>query len=689
MADDRLNDRTELRMEALAQQINALQDEYRELQRTAAASKDAGTVTDPLFTEHWFRMVRHSPMGMHMYKLYPEANGPGRLVFAGANPAADRLLGLDNSLFVGKTIEDAFPPLRDTEVPERYRSAARGGIPWSTEQINYEGERIAGAFEVHAFQIAPNEMVATFLNITERKQTEMHLRDNQRRLSQLTEILDRSMDMISSSTPEQVLIYLNPAGKRLLGWGDDTDVPALHIEDVHPAWALNIIQNEGIPAAIENGLWQGETALHTVNGGIIPVFQTIFSHSDPESGALSFLSTIIRDISENRRNEQEIRRLQDFLANILDSMASLIVAVDNDGHITHWNNEAQKQTGYTSADVLGKPLKEFAPIIGKFDHLIRDAIQSGEPQSLLRQKGVARGEPIFVDIVVFPLTSSGAVVRMDNVTDRAQMEEMLIQSEKMQSIGELAAGMAHEINNPLAGILQNLQVLRGRIDPALPGNWEAAERLGISLEQLAIYLKERKVDQMLDHIHDAAMRASEIVRNMLSFSRRSSAVENSQDIVALVKKTVALVQSDYDLSTNYDFRKIHMDQQVSESVPPVICEPAKIQQVLLNLITNAIYAMNAKTYTLDAAPELNIAIRPIRGGDWVEIAITDNGLGMTEDTARRIFEPFFTTKPVGEGTGLGLAVAYYIVVQQHHGHMSVESTPDMGTTFRVQLPVRR
>jgi signal transduction histidine kinase len=258
---------------------------------------------------------------------------------------------------------------------------------------------------------------------------------------------------------------------------------------------------------------------------------------------------------------------------------------------------------------------------------------------------------------------------------------MMIQSEKMVSIGGLAAGMAHEINNPLAGILQNAQVIRNRVSPGLQANEAAARELGIDMDTLHAYFEKRGCLRMMDSIMESGHRAARIVENMLSFSRKSNVHMSNVDVCALLDRTVELAANDYDLKKQYDFRKIRIEREYEAEVPFVPCEESKIQQVFFNLIRNGAQAMASKQ--ADACFVLRVG----RQGESVRVEIQDNGPGMSEELRKRIFEPFFTTKKVGEGTGLGLSVSYFIVVENHGGSMEVESSPGQGTTFVLTLPL--
>ncbi len=270
--------------------------------------------------------------------------------------------------------------------------------------------------------------------------------------------------------------------------------------------------------------------------------------------------------------------------------------------------------------------------------------------------------------------------------EKARLERMMVQSEKMVSLGGLAAGMAHEINNPLAGILQNAQVIENRLKAKLPANIKAADETGIDLEKLGTYLEHRNVYKMLSSIMAAGKRAAGIVSNMLSFSRKSGSDFQDEDIAALLDKTLELAESDYNLKTKFDFKKISVTKAYDSVVPKAHCKSSEIQQVFFNILSNGAQAMMAGEGTL--APEFSLKITGSRSGsaDMVCIEIRDNGPGMEKEVLQRIFDPFFTTKAVGEGTGLGLSVSYFIITESHKGSIEVDSNPGKGTCFIIKLP---
>ena len=292
------------------------------------------------------------------------------------------------------------------------------------------------------------------------------------------------------------------------------------------------------------------------------------------------------------------------------------------------------------------------------------------------------------DLTIYPLLSTevtGAVIRLDDVTMRVRVENMMIQNEKMMSLGELAAGMAHEINNPLSAILHGIQNIYRRTSPELKKNHAIAEAEGITVEQVHNYLKARDIFKFLDGIREAGDRSARIVTNMLEFSRNNSRTHQITDIRQLLNHSLELATNSFELETPDGIEKLEVIREFDAQLPLVPCSAAEIQQVILNLLRNACQAMQNDDYGAPLSP--TITLRAYKRSDNVCIEVQDNGPGMTDSVRRHIFEPFFTTKEVGQGTGLGLSVTYFIVTEHHDGTIEVESQPGKGTTFIITLPL--
>ena len=393
------------------------------------------------------------------------------------------------------------------------------------------------------------------------------------------------------------------------------------------------------------------------------------------------------DITERLQTDGELKQLRNYLANIIDSMPSVLVGVDTAGRVTQWNRQAQKATGIDPVDAQGRPLAKLLPELQMEMDKVRTAIEQRKIQRDPKRPRTETGSVLYEDVTIYPLVANGvegAVIRIDDITERVRLEEMIIQSEKMLSIGGLAAGMAHEINNPLAGMMQTASVMSDRLIKDIPANESAALASGTTLKAIHAYMSARGIPRMLTTIVDSGRRAAEIVDNMLSFARKSDAMVSSHSIIDLVERTLELAATDYDLKKQYDFRQIQILREYEEDLPPLPCEKQKIQQVILNILRNSAEAMHS---TPHHRPRLILRVEA--EPEMVRIEIEDNGPGMDEETSRRVLEPFFTTKSSGLGTGLGLSVSYFIITENHGGTMWVDSTPGIGTRFIIRLPWKR
>ncbi len=399
------------------------------------------------------------------------------------------------------------------------------------------------------------------------------------------------------------------------------------------------------------------------------------------------LAVAVNRIREHQtliQSEKNLRDLRNYLANIINSMPSMLIGVSPSGIITQWNLEAEKVTGCSIEEAIGTHLKDVIPHLANEMSRVNIAISTKQKQTNLKQTHTPDYRDIhYEDITIYPLIEDGvegAVIRVDDVTERVRLEQVMVQSEKMMSVGGLAAGMAHEINNPLAAILGHSHNINRRIFGDLKQNEITAAKCNISLEDVRKYLTERDILKMLNSIQESGQRAATIVSNMLNFSRKSEKSIGSFNLAELLDKTLELASNEYDLKNQYDFRKIEIVRRYEYAIPNVRCEGNEIQQVFLNLLKNGAEAMAEKDYH-DDNPKFILRIR--KKGSTVEVEIEDNGPGMDEKTRLRIFEPFYTTKKVGKGTGLGLSVSYFIVTDQHNGTMEVESEPGLWTRFTL------
>ncbi|MCS4311866.1 PAS domain S-box-containing protein [Pseudomonas sp. BIGb0381] len=393
------------------------------------------------------------------------------------------------------------------------------------------------------------------------------------------------------------------------------------------------------------------------------------------------------EVQVRSKIEKKLTGFQNYLNSIIDSMPSALIALDEQLYVTQWNQEATALSGTRLDEALNQPIYLAFQPLKPYLPQIKATVEQHTVERIERVTWIKDDEPKHYALTFYPLMGGagrGVVIRIDDITQRLSLEEMMVQSEKMLSVGGLAAGMAHEINNPLGAILHNVQNIRRRLSPDLPKNLEHAEQVGIELGTVNRYLQSREVPQLLDGIQQAGARAAKIVTHMLSFSRRSNRQMAPCDLPALIDQAVEIAGNDFDLAIGFDFKGQAIIRQFDPQLGPVPGTANELEQVLLNLLKNAAQAIHLRE---DDSEPGRIILRTRLNPPWAEIQVEDNGIGMSESVRKRTFEPFFTTKEIGQGTGLGLSVSYFIITNNHKGQMEVHSTLGQGTCFTLRLPL--
>ncbi|MBT9268346.1 MULTISPECIES: sensor histidine kinase [Pseudomonas] len=393
------------------------------------------------------------------------------------------------------------------------------------------------------------------------------------------------------------------------------------------------------------------------------------------------------EVQVRSKIEKKLTGFQNYLNSIIDSMPSALIALDEQLYVTQWNQEASALSGTRLDEALNQPIFLAFEPLKPFLPQLKQTVEQHTVAKIERVTWLKDDEPKHYALTFYPLMGGagrGVVIRIDDITQRLSLEEMMVQSEKMLSVGGLAAGMAHEINNPLGAILHNVQNIRRRLSPDLPKNLETAEQLGIELDTVNRYLQSREVPKLLDGIQQAGARAAKIVTHMLSFSRRSTRQMAPCDLPALIDQAVEIAGNDFDLAIGFDFKGQAIIRQFDPALGPVPGTANELEQVLLNLLKNAAQAIHQRE---DDSEPGRIILRTKLNPPWAEIQVEDNGIGMSENVRKRTFEPFFTTKEIGQGTGLGLSVSYFIITNNHKGQMEVQSAPGQGTCFTLRLPL--
>jgi PAS domain S-box-containing protein len=537
---------------------------------------------------------------------------------------------------------------------------------------------------------------AMFTDITERKRMETELKESEGRYryssNLLASILESAVS-VSVYALDREYRYLafnrrhREGAKRL--WGADITV-GMSILDAIDTCEHREFCRQGFDKVLEGRSYFVESR-EVISGDGRQTVEYRDNYGSPifnDEGDVVGLTVFAIDITERKRAEEEIRRLKNYLANIIDSMPSILVGMDRNETVTQWNRQAEQISGIPATEAVGRPITELLPDFSPWIKGMRSEIEQQRPASMEKLLIEKEGKRRFYDVMLYPLISNGvegAVVRIEDATERARIQELMIQSEKMMSVGGLAAGMAHEINNPLGIITQAAQNIERRVSPELPANRKAAEELGVSLEGIKAYFEKRRIPEFIGSIREASLRASRIIANMLQFSRCAGTTIQPASLGVIIEQALELAGGDYDLKKKFDFRSIEIIRDYAPDMPEVPMVVVEMEQVMLNLLKNAAQAMILNPP--DRRPRLTLRLR--REERYALIEVEDNGPGMEEEVRRRVFEPFFTTKEPGLGTGLGLSVSYMIITQNHKGLMEAESKPGRGACFRVRLPLSK
>ncbi|MGO9775733.1 MAG: ATP-binding protein [Terracidiphilus sp.] len=380
----------------------------------------------------------------------------------------------------------------------------------------------------------------------------------------------------------------------------------------------------------------------------------------------SYIGIAIQNASLYARLETKIgefERLKEFNENIVESINVGILAVDLNDCIESWNAQMEAMYALSRAEAIGQSISAVFPL--EFVEAVDSFRNESGVHHLYKFRLTTRaGEQRTANIAIAPLLSRdfisvGRIILVDDITERVSLETQLAQADKLSSIGLLAAGVAHEINTPLAVISSYAQMLSKQL--------KGDNRLG----------------PVLDKITQQSFRAAEIANGLLNFSRTSTTEFSDTDLNQVIRDTLSLLDHQFKTA------QIIVDLQLTEQLPPIFGNPGKLQQVFLNLLLNAKEAMPGGGH-LRVATQI---VMPNEHDHYVAALVADSGSGIEPENLKRIYDPFFTTKTTARpgdrrGTGLGLSVSYGII-QEHAGKIHVESVLGAGTTFQLEFPLLR
>lgn len=461
------------------------------------------------------------------------------------------------------------------------------------------------------------------------------------------------------------IVEVNSAASAYYGWTKEqlrnmkiSDINTLAQEDIITGMA-KVVSGEGSFFEFRHRKASGEVADVEVYSGPISVNQE------------TLLYSIIHDESARAASQRALTESEDRFRQLVEAAPEAIF-IETDYKFVFVNQAAIQLFGAQSADqLIGMPvMSRFHPdyhaIIG--ERIAR--LRAGEPSVPVNEEVFLRldGTPVPVDVSAIEIRYNdmdSAVVFTRDITERKRVERIRLemearqrQQQKLEAIGTLAGGVAHEINNPLSGIMNYAELIREDVD------------------------KQSSAAEYAGEIVNETERIAVIVKNLLQFSRQEKQTHSYASIYDIIDQTISLIR------TIIKKDQIQLDIRIEQNLPQIKCRSQQIQQVLMNLLTNARDALNEKYPGYDENKVIRVGCIGFEaeGRRWLRITVEDNGMGIPERIRERIFEPFFSTKPKESGTGLGLSISFGIV-QDHHGRIELESEEGRFTRFILTLPV--
>ena len=478
------------------------------------------------------------------------------------------------------------------------------------------------------------------------------LRKNEARFTELFESLQEG---IYIATPDDRLIDVNPALARMLGYDSKEELMSRTFADLLPDEA----QRRALRQEVDSQpMVQGrEITLMRKDGRPLVCLNSAGAVRDTSGRVVRYHGALV-DITERREMERRLYQQQEFARRLIDSFPDLIFVVDTAGHYTFVGPRVKEILGYETEEMQslefgGRTHMEDRPaLLALFAEMVggRQTFASLEVRVRHKQGEWRRLRCHFSPLFTEAGKIDGVVISARDVTELKRLEEQLIQAEKLAAMGQMLAGVAHELNNPLTAILGVTELLR--------------DSEGV----------QENTKRQLELTHRQARRAARIVQNLLEFSRPAAPQKKPLDVNTLIERTLQL--QDHSLRRN----NIHVDFQLQSDLSTVIGDANQLIQVFLNLISNAEQAIREVRETG------RIQIRIGRIGGHISVTVQDDGVGVAQEALPKLFDPFYTTKRPGGGTGLGLSICMSIV-REHGGSIDVETLPAGGSAFTVYLPV--
>jgi len=546
----------------------------------------------------------------------------------------------------------------------------------------------------------PVRMVGTVQDITERKLVEKALRESEQKLNAMLTSIARPMSMLDRDLK---IIWASPTAKTV--FGDDIVgrkcYEAYHRRsepcEPYPCLTLKAFQ--------DGGVHEHETQVLDKNGNVRCFHCTASVALRDEAGQPTAVMEVSRDITEQKRAEEALKEAHRETEQLFSAVPSILIGVDTVGRIRRWNAVAETTFRIAAEEAVGRLFQECGikwdwasvlPRIQEWQAGLRSAQLRLDDVRFTRRNGKEGLLGLTVNPVVGEIGQHGGFLLFAaDITKRRELENQLNQAQKLKSIGQLAAGIAHEINTPTQYVGDNTRFLKDGfrdlfgllrkyvplLQAAKQGNVssELVDEIETAVRNADIEYLAREIPQAIEQSLEGIERVAEIVRAMKEFSHPGGKEKTAIDINKAIENTITVTRNEWKYVAE-------METHFDEALPPVPCLPGEFNQAILNMIINATDAI--RDVVSDCPPgKGRIMITTHRDDGWAEIRISDSGSGIPEEIRDRIFDPFFTTKEVGKGTGQGLTITRSVVVDKHGGTINFETEMGKGTTFIVRLPL--
>ncbi|GAA0784306.1 two-component system sensor histidine kinase NtrB [Marinobacterium sediminicola] len=383
-----------------------------------------------------------------------------------------------------------------------------------------------------------------------------------------------------------------------------------------------------------------------------------------------------KEVAEHVVTTQRLQASESYIQNILSSMPLVLVGVNGDGVVTHWNRRAEQVSGTKAEAAIGRNLWSIYPDITVTPEHIKQALAKRKPVTLrYSQPG-----SYHMDITVYPLENyvePGVVVLVDDVTRRVITENMLIQHDKLSSMGELATAMANDIHTPLQAILFDLRSFHKAL--------ESGQLLPKDSQQDSEF---KRLEGLLEHASDNGRQVESVIRNLLQFARGRNATAEPANVVDILEHSLTQASEALSLPDAIPFGKINVERHFEKEIPLAPCHITELQQVFLSLFRHAYQSLaeKAKAKGMDFVPTIKLYVG--QSYDALSVRIQHNGTGLSNEEQMHLFEPYVNSANVEQPSAAAdrrLSFAYFVITEQHRGHMAVTSDLEVGTTFHIQL----